>query len=75
MSGTYPSFDDSRFNFKIYKKKEFNDYQYKTNITDKVEEEFETLCNKEFELTNHQIFVKNFLSPNTPYNGYYYFMD
>ena len=69
MSGTYPNFDDENFNIKIFKKKEFYDYQYNIEATREVEKQFDDLCNREFELTNHQILVKNYLSPNTPYNS------
>ena len=59
----YPDYDDPDFNKKIFFKKEFN--RYKTG-TDEI-----TQCNKNlmFELSNNQKFLKNFLSPFTPYNG------
>ena len=69
MSGVYPILDDPEFNLKIHAKKEFGDYKYSTNITNKIKEEFDNICNADFELTNHQVFVKNYLSPNTPYNS------
>ena len=34
-----------------------------------IEEEAEKLCNSEFELLPHQMFIKNFLSNYTPYNS------
>jgi hypothetical protein len=69
MSGLYPSYDDPQFNLKIHAKKEFNDFQYNINITSDIDTEFDKICNSDFELTNHQLFVKNFLSSNTPYNS------
>ena len=69
MSGLYPNYDDPLFNLKIYKKKEFTDFKYQANITSNIEEEFERLCNADFELTNTQLFLKNFLSASTPYNS------
>ena len=69
MSGLYPSYDDPQFNLKIHAKKEFNDFQYNINITSDIDTEFNKICNSDFELTNHQLFVKNFLSSNTPYNS------
>mgnify|MGYP001169715341 FL=1 len=69
MSGLYPSYDDPLFNLKIHAKKEFNDFQYNINITSDIDSEFDKICNSDFELTNHQLFVKNFLSSNTTYNN------
>ena len=64
----YPSLDDPKFIVKIAEKKEFNDTEYDGKIED-VQQEAERLCNADFELANHQIFVRNFLSNQTPYNG------
>ena len=69
----YPHIESGDFNKKITLKKEFSntkikgytktDYKNITAISDK-------LCNvKDFELTNHQQFVRNFLSFETPYNS------
>ena len=69
MSGTYPTFEDKEFNLKIHAKKEFRDYQNKDEIDTDLNKKFEEICGAEFELTNHQFFVKNYLSPNTPYNS------
>jgi hypothetical protein len=64
----YPSLDDPNFNIKIAEKKEFNDNKYDGTITD-IEEQANKLCNAEFELAPHQLFVRNFLSFQTPYNS------
>ena len=64
----YPEIDDPNFNIKIAKKKEFNDTQYDGKIYD-IQKQAEKMCNVEFELMPHQLFVKNFLSFQTPYNS------
>ena len=64
----YPSLDDPQFNIKITQKKEFNDTKYDGNIYD-VEEQATKLCEANFELFPHQLFVRNFLSFQTPYNS------
>ena len=69
----YPHQDDPNFNKKIISKKEFYDLihdkpHFKTendlyNISEKI-------CNQQiFELMPHQLFVRNYLSFNTPYNS------
>ena len=65
----YPLTTDEEFNRKIHAKKEFRDFQYKSVITTDFDKESDNLCESEFQLTNHQKFVKNFMSPNTPYNS------
>ena len=64
----YPSLNDPKFNIKIAEKKEFSDNKYDGSIND-IEEHSDKLCNSEFELAPHQLFVRNFLSFNTPYNS------
>lgn len=66
----YPSLDDSEFNVKIATRKEFSDTKYVGKRIDKVLEEVsDEICNAEFELAPHQMFVRNFMSFQTPYNG------
>jgi hypothetical protein len=66
----YPSLDDPQFAYKISKRKEFYDTRYEKPDTAKaIEEVSDKLCNAEFELAPHQMFVRNFLSFQTPYNG------
>ena len=66
----YPSLDDSEFNKKIAIRKEFSDTKYVGKRDDKeIEEISDELCNAEFELAPHQMFVRNFMSFQTPYNG------
>ena len=64
----YPHLDDPEFNIKVSQKKEFNENKYDGSIHD-LEEYSNKLCNSEFELNPHQLFVRNFLSFNTPYNS------
>jgi len=64
----YPEINDPNFNIKIASHKEFNDTKYDGTIYD-IEEHAKKLCNTDFELTPHQLFVKNFLSLQTPYNA------
>jgi hypothetical protein len=64
----YPEINDPNFNIKIAKHKEFAETKYDGTIYD-IEEYAKKLCNTDFELTPHQLFVKNFLSMQTPYNS------
>lgn len=65
----YPNLNDPDFNAKIALKKEFNDAKYDGPIKDV--EEYSNILNNatSFELQPHQLFVKNFLSSETPYNS------
>jgi len=69
----YPIKDDKKFNSKIAKKKEFFDTRYEEKTPEDYEHIIEIsqqLCdNTEFELEPHQMFVRNFLSFETPYNS------
>ncbi len=64
----YPDINDPNFIVKIAEKKEFNDTQY-----DGSQKDIETFADEskkgDFELAPHQIFVKNYLSFQTPYNS------
>ena len=64
----YPTLNDALFNVKIAEKKEFNDTQYDGTVYD-VKKQADILANAEFELQPHQLFVRNFMSFNTPYNS------
>jgi superfamily II DNA or RNA helicase len=61
----YPEITDEDFNEKIYIKKEFRD----TEIKEKKDWNKKYVSKKEFILDPHQIFLKNYISPDTPYNG------
>ncbi len=65
----YPTLEDIEFNSKIASKKEFYNTQYDDYQLKNIEEESERLCNMKMELAPHQIFVRNFLSIDTPYKG------
>jgi len=67
----YPHLDDELLNIKISKIQEFAEYKNKVDLSKikSIEDEAERLCNKEFELAPHQLFIKNFLSSYTPYNS------
>jgi superfamily II DNA or RNA helicase len=63
----YPELNDPEFNVKIAKRKEFHDTKFDGEIYD-IKTQAEKMCNADFELLPHQLFVKNFLSYQTPYN-------
>jgi hypothetical protein len=65
----YPLLDDPNFNMKITRKKEFSDMGYNGVIYTDVKKRANQLLKERFELSPHQIFVKNFLSLQTPYNS------
>ena len=73
-SSLYPNLDDTNFSKNIALKKEFNDVKIEKKTReeiDNLEEESTKLCDPtiDFELEPHQMFVRNFLSFQTPYNG------
>jgi hypothetical protein len=62
---SYPEIKDDDFYEKIYLKKEFRDYEIKDKINwDKKKE-----IVKNFSLEPQQLFLRNYISPDTPYNG------
>jgi len=69
----YPLLDDPKFNKKISLKKEFYDAKYIPKTSEEyenIEELANKLCDeREFELSAHQKFIRNFLSTHTPYNS------
>ena len=64
----YPTLDDPDFSYKIAQRQEFADTKYDGIITN-IREQSDLLCKSKFELLPHQLFVKNFLSFQTPYNS------
>ena len=64
----YPNLNDPEFNIKIAERQEFFDTKYEGDVLP-VEEQAEKLCNAEMELAPYQVFVRNFLSFQTPYNS------
>jgi hypothetical protein len=66
----YPSLDDPYFNQKIANRNEFSSFEYSADITKPLKKTADFICkNPEFELLNHQLFVKSFISQNTPYKS------
>lgn len=64
----YPTLNDPDFSMKIAKHQEFFDTQYDGEIHD-IKKHADKMCEEPFELMPHQLFVKNFLSFQTPYNS------
>ena len=61
----YPDKSDKRFEEKIYQKEEFNMFE----IPKESKGLFNVCENKDFEISAHQLFLKNYLTKETPYNG------
>jgi len=64
----YPDLNDPNFNIKIATKKEFYDARYNGDIKN-IEEYADKMCKAKFELNPHQVFIKNFMSVQTPYKS------
>lgn len=67
----YPDLVDPEFQKKIFSKREFNKSRYDIIDTSK---SFDDLANEkcsstDFRLSKNQVFLKNFMSQQTPYNG------
>ena len=66
----YPLVGSKDFNIKISEQRQFWDTRYPQEDIHNVREYGNFLCHeKEFELMPHQLFVRNFLSSQTPYNS------
>ena len=65
----YPHLDDANFNQNIAEKREFYNTQYDGTITNVLDKSDQLANLATFELSPHQIFIKNFLSMYTPYNS------
>jgi len=65
----YPNLNDTEFNIKIANKKEFNDTKYDGTIHDSIKEQADILAKADYELQPQQVFVKNFMSFQTPYSS------
>ena len=68
IGALYPTLDDPNFNIKIAQRKEFFDTRYDGTIAD-LKTQSDKACKAEFELLPHQLFIKNFLSMQTPYSS------
>ena len=65
----YPTINDPFFSEKISRRKEYENMKYDGDIRD-IEGFSDYLCeNSSFELMPHQLFIRNFISRNTPYNS------
>ena len=65
----YPTLNDPNFNTKIYQHPEFSDNKYDGAILD-VKKRSEELATRGFdEISPHQVFIKNFMSMQTPFNS------
>lgn len=65
----YPDLDNPNFNLKIFNKKEFNENKINIQNYD-IEELSQERCHaKKWKALPNQIFLKNFISLHTPYNG------
>ena len=67
-TNNYPTLNDPNFSSKISLFKEFSDTKYNGTVGN-IKELANKMCNAEFELLPHQLFVKNYLSEHTPYNS------
>jgi hypothetical protein len=61
----YPDKLDKKFEEKIYKKEEFNMFETPSSRSGS----FNICDTSEFEIAPHQLFLKNFLTKETPYSG------
>lgn len=68
----YPTYNDPKFNIKITNHPDFVDTKYIANLANirSVEEKAtEQIEDHVFEIASYQLFIKTFLSLNTPYNS------
>ena len=70
----YPTLDDPNFALNLARRKEFFDAQYDGEVRD-VKAHADAVCRAEFELMPHQMFVRNFMSAQTPYNSLYMYHE
>jgi superfamily II DNA or RNA helicase len=72
-NASYPEVDDNEFQKKIYEKREFyaNSFPERNELVEykDIQEHREKICGGNFKLSNQQIFLSNFINPNTPYKG------
>ena len=70
---SYPDVSDDEFQEKIYRKREFYYYRLPSRKELTSDEEIKDyrnkICNRTFELSEHQAFLSNYINPNTPYRG------
>jgi len=68
FNSLYPDLNNPDFHLRIADRKEFQETKYDDVIYD-IRAQSDIMCNAKFELMPHQLFVKNFLSMQTPYNS------
>jgi hypothetical protein len=72
-NASYPEIDDEEFQKKIYEKREFyaNRFPERNELVEykDIQEYREKICGGNFKLSNQQIFLSNFINPNTPFKG------
>jgi hypothetical protein len=72
-NASYPEVDNNDFQKIIYEKREFytNRFPERKELVDykDIKEYRDNICTGEFKLTNQQLFLSNFINPNTPYKG------
>ena len=68
LNTLYPDLNDPNFHLRIADRKEFQETKYDDAIYD-IRAQSDIMCDAKFELMPHQLFVKNFLSMQTPYNS------
>lgn len=70
---TYPSPSDENFQSKIYQKREFysNKIPHRKLLTnyEDIKEYRDNICARPFALKEHQLFLSNFINPDSPYKG------
>lgn len=72
MITEYPDIDDENFYVNIFKKREFPKQQIRPSMDsyENIKEYRDKICAPDdFNLTPHQIFLGNFINPETPYKG------
>jgi hypothetical protein len=68
LQSLYPDVNDPLFGVKLATHKEFYETKADDQIYD-IRKQSDIMCELPFELSPHQLFVKNFLSIETPYNS------
>ena len=65
----YPDITSPKFNEQLYLKREFRDNEVTEDIDLNNTNKKNIKKIQEFELDRHQVLLKNYISPDTPYNG------
>ena len=65
----YPSINHPHFDYLINRKKEFIDYKIIKEDIDFAKKSLKECSDSNFQLTPNQVFLKNYISPSTPYRS------